>query len=121
VPRAVNPPGGDQPQRGGGGVQHRFLHGPVQLLVGPPAGQPGTFRAAGGLPDPLQRGSAVRAPGGQGEADLVQQRAQQPEPHTDVDGAAGQGDPSCGERFVGVAVQGGQRFAHRCRLRSFTV
>lgn len=55
--------------------------------------------------------------GGEGEADLIQQRPQQPKPHAGVHGPAGQGDSSGGEGAVGVAVQGGQGLVHRYRLR----
>jgi len=51
------------------------------------------------------------------QADLVQQGAQQPEPHAGVHVAAGQADPDGEQRLVGVAVQGSHRLGHRDRGR----
>lgn len=63
--------GGGQVQRDPGRVQHRLLGVPVQLLERFPDGQAAALRASGGLPHLFDRGPAVRADRGRGEAEFV--------------------------------------------------
>ena len=104
--------GFDQVHRGGGGFQERLLAGPEQGLIGPPCSHADAQRVAGHLPGQANRTLGTAAQLRERGGELLDEGAEQPEPHPGMHVTAGQGDDADAHRLLGAPVHHRDRILH---------